>query len=181
MTSYWQEQAHRIGADRAAWDDDRDDTARHAAIITAALPAGRWLDVGVGPGRVASQLPDVIGVDLCPAMTVGCPVPHLTVAASGVTPFADDAFDGAYSMLVFQHLPDAQVRAWLAEMCRVVRPGGGIVAQHTVGDARGLYDYQRTADAVAAMLDKLPVDAPLVVPDPIEPAWAWTFAHTSTG
>lgn len=42
--------------------------------------------------------------------------------------FQDGAFDLVYSVSVFTHLDDAAQRSWLAEIRRVLRPGGIFVA-----------------------------------------------------
>src|SRR5205823_2499592 len=54
-------------------------------------------------------------------------------ADARVLPFEDNSFDRAFSMLVLQFIPDA-ARA-VAEMRRVVRPGGTVTA--AVWDAYG--------------------------------------------
>jgi SAM-dependent methyltransferase len=99
------------------------------------------LDVGCGTGsftREAAALVGstgrVVGVDLSPALIgvarqraagLGLPV-EFDVADAQRLPFADDTFDGCRIERVLQYLDHPQ-RA-LAEMVRVTRPGGRIVA-----------------------------------------------------
>ncbi len=64
-------------------------------------------------------------------------------------PFGDASFDQAFCLLVLQFVPDAE-RA-VAEMCRVVRPGG-IVAAAVRAGATGMTTQRMFWDA-AAMLD----------------------------
>jgi SAM-dependent methyltransferase len=64
-------------------------------------------------------------------------------------PFDDAAFDRALSLLVLQFVPDA-ARA-VAEMCRVVRPGGIVAA--AVWDSGGGLPSHRMFWDTAAMLD----------------------------
>jgi SAM-dependent methyltransferase len=93
----------------------------------------RVLEVGVGTGLLALPLREagieVAGVDLSPAMLRKCvekaggtvPLP-LVVGDATRLPFADGAFGAAYLRWVLHLVPDW--RAVLAEVVRVVRPGG---------------------------------------------------------
>ena len=109
-------------------------------------PNDRVLDVGSGSGIDTTHLGDVvtvngvvIGVDADPAMVDaansrvdrdGCDalVVHIRADASAL-PFGDDSFDGVRSERVLQHIDDPAVV--VAEMARVVRPGGVVVAVDT--------------------------------------------------
>jgi ubiquinone/menaquinone biosynthesis C-methylase UbiE len=64
-------------------------------------------------------------------------------------PFGDASFDRALSMLVMQFIPDAP-RA-VAEMRRVVRPGGTVTA--AVWDSYGGMTPTRLVQDIAAVLD----------------------------
>lgn len=99
------------------------------------------LDVGCGAGEVCVELAArveatgrVAGVDLSEAMInaarrasaeAGVAV-DLRVASATALPFADDTFDAVRAERVFQHL-DRPNEA-LAEMVRVTRPGGRVMA-----------------------------------------------------
>ena len=58
------------------------------------------------------------------------------MAAAEELPFADDAFDGAVTRLVLQHVPEPEAVA--RELARVVRPGGLVVAIDVDGGLWGL-------------------------------------------
>lgn len=89
------------------------------------------LEVGCGTGlvleRVASFARRAEGVDLSPGMLAKARARGLTVQEASATdlPFEDASFDVAYSFKVLAHVPEID-RA-LAEMARVVRPGGYLV------------------------------------------------------
>lgn len=138
-----------------------------AADVTAACPPGTAvLDVGCGTGivaRTARRLvgPEVAitGVDLNPSM--------LTVAARtaeaedlsaidwrqadvAALPFDDASFDVAVSQMAAMFFPD--LRAALAEMARVVRPGGTL-AWVVPASLHEQPAYGPFADAAAAHVD----------------------------
>jgi len=80
---------------------------------------------------VAAQGARVFGVDISPAIVGQAraafgPVPlGASVADVRGLPFADDSFDAIYSMGTIEHFAESE--AALAEMIRVLRPGGRIV------------------------------------------------------
>jgi len=96
-------------------------------------PAGRWLDLGCGAGTYTRYLResgrDVVGLDysqpsLFKAQQRSEPgIPWVAGDAQRL-PFGDDRFDGVLCLGVLQALPGP--RPALAEMARVVRPGGEV-------------------------------------------------------
>jgi ubiquinone/menaquinone biosynthesis C-methylase UbiE len=90
------------------------------------------LDVGCGKGRFARVLKDrypavkLCALDLAEAMLRAVPAGIPPVAASMTAlPFGDSTFDCAYATESLEHAID--IDAAIAEICRVVRPGGRIV------------------------------------------------------
>jgi ubiquinone/menaquinone biosynthesis C-methylase UbiE len=93
----------------------------------------RVLEAGCGTGllleRVAAFAAEAVGIDLSPGMLTRARGRGLRVANASITelPFADAAFDVAYSFKVLAHVE--AIGAALAEMARVVRPGGYVLAE----------------------------------------------------
>jgi SAM-dependent methyltransferase len=111
------------------------------------------LDFGCGCGRVARHWAGlstaVHGCDLNPRLAAWCrrtlPFGRFVVnRLDPPLPYGDGAFDLAYALSVFTHLPEASQRAWIDEMHRVIRPGG-----HLIVTTHGLR-YRAELDAAAA-------------------------------
>ncbi|MGH3441150.1 MAG: class I SAM-dependent methyltransferase [Nitriliruptorales bacterium] len=121
--------------------------------IAAAAP-GRLLDVGAGTGAFAERLGrelgvEVVAVDVAPRMVELAQVRGVAAHVADVQdlPFADEAFDCVAALWVLHHVPDLD--RGLAEVARVLRPGGLLVAA-TFGDAHlrelwALVDEEKTA------------------------------------
>jgi malonyl-CoA O-methyltransferase len=126
--------------EQAAGDEERfpatiDPRILHVQLVLDFLGevnGQRVLDAGCGKGRFARLVHQrnpaarVVALDLALAMLRAAP-PHLhRVAASMLDlPFPDGAFAGAYATESLEHAVDIE-RA-VAELCRVVAPGGRIV------------------------------------------------------
>jgi SAM-dependent methyltransferase len=127
--------------------------------ILEAQPGRTYLDLGCGEGQTMRVLAEagisVIGCDLDEtllpmarqtAAVVRCELPELSW-------LRDDAVDGAYASLVFEHLDDAA--AMFREAHRVIGSGGvvAVVVNHPVFAA--------------------PASGPIVDPDDGEVFWRW--------
>jgi ubiquinone/menaquinone biosynthesis C-methylase UbiE len=112
------------------------------------------LEVGCGTGLVLSRIAAFAkastGVDLSPGMLERARARGLNVVEGSATslPFEDQAFDVTCSFKVLAHVPDIE-RA-LAEMARVTRPGGHVIAEfYNPNSLRGLVKRFGPAGRVA--------------------------------
>jgi ubiquinone/menaquinone biosynthesis C-methylase UbiE len=105
-----------------------------AALSLLGLPdSGKALDVGCGPGYVAARIHnarpalEITGVDRDPALVerARALMPALEAHADRL-PFPAQHFDAAYARLVLRHVDRPE--AALAEMFRVLKPGGRAIA-----------------------------------------------------
>ncbi|HEY7369284.1 MAG TPA: class I SAM-dependent methyltransferase [Thermoanaerobaculia bacterium] len=101
-------------------------------------PGGRWLDFGCGSGRLARHFlaspsrPRLVGADVDLEALLWCarhlPGAFVGIPAHGTLPFRDAAFDVVVASSVFTHLDRGPARGWLAEIRRVLVPGGLLLA-----------------------------------------------------
>jgi len=106
------------------------------ADLSGVEPGQRALDVGCGTGSLVAVLVARLGASAVDAVDPSPPFVEATRARHpGVTvveataedlPFADDAYDATLAQLVVHFMTDPVVG--LAEMRRVTRPGGTVVA-----------------------------------------------------
>ena len=88
---------------------------------TGVRPGMRIVDVGCGALGLRAMEPDldITGVDLAPRPEY--PGPFVQADATERLPFADGAFDLAYSSSVIEHVPPDRRAAFAAEVRRVAR------------------------------------------------------------
>jgi SAM-dependent methyltransferase len=165
----------RLWADQALYDD-------LVASVVAQLGLAvhhRLLEVGCAAGFLAEglapRLGQYIGVDLSrQALTVArslrIPSATFVQADGGRLPFRDGAFDAVVSYDVFTNLPEREVATNLvAEMGRVVRPGGRILVGSVADEAR----KDELVAAVARVGSELSERCGPLPPEPSRRRW-WT-------
>ncbi len=120
------------------------ETERHMRRINRYLRphAGeRLLEVGCGRGwltqRVQQLCPLTFGVDVNPQSIAHGVAPRLSVMDAVDLHFEDEQFDKLFSFHAIEHIVEADVA--LAEMYRVLVPGGRALLVYPAEPIRGLY------------------------------------------
>jgi ubiquinone/menaquinone biosynthesis C-methylase UbiE len=115
----------------------------HFVHQLVAAGGGPVLDVGCGPGWLTRDLASrglaVSGIDISTGMLrlARTSNPGLGFAAASLTqiPVADGATAGVFCWYVLHHVPDADLRAAIGELARVIGPGGSLMLGGHVGDS----------------------------------------------
>ena len=133
-----------------AYDETLRDELEHKPLDRALLAAvaelagqGVVADVGCGPGHVtrflAARHPDVVGVDLSPAMVEiarrHAPELRFAVASMLELPVAGGAWAGAVALYSIIHLDRTGRAAAFGELARVLRAGGPLLVSFHVESA----------------------------------------------
>lgn len=116
------------------------------------LPAateGPILDLGCGLGRLSvayarAHQVNVIGVDISPRMIERAepdPLVSYKVCDGRVLPWLPP-LAGAFSMLMFQHIPAAAQRDYVVQVAAALKPGARFVFQVVVGDEDVFLSHQ---------------------------------------
>ncbi|MEZ4368628.1 MAG: class I SAM-dependent methyltransferase [Kofleriaceae bacterium] len=120
------------------------------------------LEVGCGTGlilgRARAFARSATGIDLSAGMLSQATARGLAVAQASATalPIATASVDVAYSFKVLAHIPD--IAGALAEMARVVRPGGWVLAEfYNARSVRHLVKRVKPPTAVSANTNDLAV------------------------
>ena len=124
---------NRAAADEEHYPSTIDPRIWHVTLVLehlGDLHGKRIADVGCGKGRFASLVRDrgasVYALDLAEAMLARVqPGIHRCAASMTALPLATGSCDGAYATESLEHAID--IPGAVAELCRIVRPGGRIV------------------------------------------------------
>jgi ubiquinone/menaquinone biosynthesis C-methylase UbiE len=155
----------------------RDKAVRGKLVeLAAPAPGEQMLDVGCGTGTLALALkasmgtgevhgidasPEMIGVAKEKAAKAGSEI-DFQVALIEAIPFPDATFDLVTSSLMLHHLPDDLKRTGLAEIRRVLKPGGRFLAMdfaahsHSpVGHLLSIFGHSRGESMVGKLMPLL--------------------------
>lgn len=136
------------------------------------------LECGCGTGLILERIQEharrAVGIDLSPGMLERARARGLDVREGSVTelPFADASFDLTCSFKVLAHVPD--IGRALAEMARVTRPGGVMLAEfYNPWSLRGLVKRLVPAGKISETTRESAVytrfDSPRVLPKILPP------------
>ena len=132
------------------WKAELASDAAYEGVVTPLLldvlqpqPGSVYLDLGCGDGRVMVPVSlagaSPVGVELAPdlARLASTKGPTLIDSLPALKSIRSQSVDGAYSVLVLEHLPE--IASFFAGVARVVRPGGifGLVINHPAWTAPG--------------------------------------------
>jgi len=122
------------------WDSSH---LRTVNRLLAPAPGMRLLEVGCGRGHLAKHLQaqglDVVGIDANPyAIEHGVACNLCTMQGEALN-FPDASFDMLYSFHAIEHIPPLEQA--LAEMSRVVKPGGKLLLAYPAEPIKGLYAF----------------------------------------
>ena len=136
-----------------------------AALLKQYLPdtkRPKVLDVGCGHGDIHSHLQERAGIDLTGIDVAASVVAEARQMNPGVSyddydgerlPYADGAFDAAFTICVMHHVPPPQWQSFLNEMRRIVRPGG-VVA---------VFEHNPLNPLTRRLVNNCPIDANAVL------------------
>lgn len=123
-----------LRARQRLWEISRSEPAldfnRWSVALTGSGVGDLVLDAGCGNGRVLALLRGrgcrAIGLDLSWGMASSTQAAAVVVGDVQCLPSPSDVFDAAVALMMLYHVPDQE--AAVAELRRVVRPGGVMVA-----------------------------------------------------
>lgn len=123
----------------------------------------RWLDFGCGSGRAARHLAMQPSIQWLAGVDVDAPAirwaarrlrdEYKVIDPSPPTPYGDASFDVVYAISVFTHFDEPRQHAWLAELRRLLRPGGLFIAT-THGAHLTAHRPDMTAEQVARLQER---------------------------
>jgi SAM-dependent methyltransferase len=134
-----------FGTSRQVHADDLAFIGRHLSIRPGAV-----LDVGCGPGHLTGYLRslgvDALGVDLVPEFIAHAKAAHPTgryqLGSMNSLDAGNDSLAGVLAWFSLIHLPPRDLDGVLAELRRVLAPGGTLVAGFFEGDEVAAFDHK---------------------------------------
>lgn len=151
------------------YDERRSASGRERAVVEAFLAdlesGARLLDAGCGQGTpILQRATDVraAGLDIARGQLEGAaeaaPSAALVQGDLAALPFATDAFDAATAFYSLIHVPRADHRTVVAELARVLRPGGELLVSEGNEPWSGTHD-DWLGDGTAMTWDFAGIDA----------------------
>jgi SAM-dependent methyltransferase len=137
-------------------------------VVDGVELGGEVLEIGPGPGRTTDVLRHRVArltaleIDARLAGALGARLRGGNVAVvrgdGTALPFPDAAFTGAVCFTMLHHVPSAELQdRLLAEVCRVLRPGGVLAGSDSLGDSLAFHLFH--------VLDTMVLIDPASLPD----------------
>jgi SAM-dependent methyltransferase len=192
--------ADDVERERRAFDNDARASVRALEDAVATLghelgDFGRIMDFGCGPGRIMRYLGPLAensqlhGVDIDPGIIDWCSA-HIPFAEFTTgpheppLPYPPESFDLIFNHSVFTHLDEHRQDLWLAELQRLLRPGGiALLTVHSTRQwNRTLADIAGGGEDADAYRDRLERDGIVFLSDDgfigtTHPDWYHTTFH----
>jgi ubiquinone/menaquinone biosynthesis C-methylase UbiE len=143
------------------------------AELLRSAGGGEVADLGCGPGRVTAHLAGlgltVRGIDLSPGMVAAARREHpelrFDVGSMTALDLPDGSLAGAVAWYSLVHTPTEELPPVLAELARVLRPGGQLLVafqvgtqsallSHAYGHAVTLVVHRRTPEEMSELLNR---------------------------
>ncbi len=187
MTTPETEAAHWSQLTRASdvWAVDGSEwvasTDRTVERITGHLADCRnVLEIGCGIGRltakVAQHVERVAGCDISDAMLAKaqarCRTENVEWVLTDGRTLPPGPFDGAYSVVTFQHVPVAVQRSWFHQLGQILEPGGRFVVQLVEGTEATDWNHHVNRRQVGRWCVTAGLSA-VIRTDPEFPTWLW--------
>lgn len=179
---FWDQQAALKGPLRAAWDDDLFQDKECVAEILPYMPdKGILLDLGCGPGRLTTPMADalprafIVGLDISLGMLAGAPDrKNVHYRIGDGESLIDGDIAGAWSMLTFQHLTEKNVKLYLREFGRWLKPGAVFRFQYADG---GGDHFMHLAARYRVWCAEAGLKVEEVHYNRVKDGWAWVTAR----
>lgn len=172
----------------AAWGADGDGVEECLEFVENVVvdgPEWAWvLDLGCGPGRLLGPLArshpqtKFVGVDVSPVMLGAAAetMPgnvRLLPGDGRELPMQTGFLRGAYSVLMFQHIPDDAVRGYLGQVSHLLLDGAKAVFQYVSGDSKFFLNHHRTPDEMRSWCEEAGLRVTAHAFGGICPEWNW--------
>jgi trans-aconitate 2-methyltransferase len=149
-----------------------------AEAVVCAIPdePDRILEIGCGYGRlteaIAEAFPDavVVGVDINPQVLPESSRQVMYICRDDLVGLS--GFDAIYSVAVFQHLPDAEKRAYIAQSYTTLRDDGVLRVQFIEGDRDNHLDHWTPREVMAGWFDDVGFNV-VATETMVHPQWTW--------
>ena len=149
-------------------------------------PQASIMELGCGVGRLLLAFAQrylktwFLGIDSSKAMVESIDNPENVAVfqndGRSLEPWTASAFDGIYSMTMFQHIPNTAKRSYLAEAFRVLKRGGLLRLQWSVAGEPGPLSHPTSYESMLRWLDQEGFSVEGSQRNLIKPGWAWVTA-----